>query len=174
MQAAEDADEWLPDADALATVLALLRRHKLASVEQVLISELECRADAATRAAVDALSTPAPSDGGGEEGDAPPGPGDLPNSRCVPSVLALARWALTPTDLCEHLATRTDHSCHPTTTRRHAVRVCAPWVHSGACADWLPFPRRARLLVCPGPAASAPFLITADAASRRARSTPVV
>ena len=125
MQAAEDADEWLPDADALATVLALLRRHKLASVEQVLISELECRADAATRAAVDALSTPAPSDGGGEEGDAPPGPGDLPNSRSVPSVLALARWAHTSTDLCEHLATRTDHSCHPTTTRRHAVRVCA-------------------------------------------------
>jgi hypothetical protein len=78
-------DEWLPDADALATVLALLRRHKLASVEQLLISELECRADAATRAAVDAFSTPAPSDGGGEEGDAPPGPGDLQNTQqCVP------------------------------------------------------------------------------------------
>ena len=73
-------DEWLPDADALATVLALLRRHRLATVEQVLISELECRADAATRAA-GALSTPAPSGEASEEGDA--GPGDAHHSQCV-------------------------------------------------------------------------------------------
>ena len=63
-------DEWLPDADALATVLALLRRHRLTSVEHLLISELECRAEAATRA-VAALSASSVSEAGDEHARAP-------------------------------------------------------------------------------------------------------
>jgi hypothetical protein len=63
-------DEWLPDADALATVLALLRRHRLTSVEHLLISELECRAEAATRA-VAALSASSVSEASDEHARAP-------------------------------------------------------------------------------------------------------
>ena len=63
-------DEWLPDADALATVLALLRRHRLTTVEHLLISELECRAEAATRA-VAALSALPVSEAGDEHARAP-------------------------------------------------------------------------------------------------------
>lgn len=87
-------DEWLPDADALATVLALLRRHRLGGVEQLLLSELEVRAEAATRA-VAAWSASSRADGDGVDHL---GPGAVASdSRSAPVHTPSARANLTRT-----------------------------------------------------------------------------